>query len=614
MAILAVYQFSANAIDFSEPRIDQAQVIGTHNSYHIAPHPSLDKLIRTTNDEFGDALDYTHRPLNEQFTRLGIRQIELDLYADPEGGHYSNPKGVAMAKAAGLPAVPDFDPENILDDPGLKVFHTPDIDYLTTVHTFKAALTEIQTWSDANPHHFPLTVLIELKEAPKNPIFINPVEFTEERILEVEKEILEVMDHSDLITPQHVRGKFPTLREAIIARGWPSIASSRGRIIFCLDNTGKHRDIYLKNDPKLNSRIIFPSVAEDHPAAGFFKINNPFDGFEKIQRVVKKGFLVRTRADSPTKNARNNDTDQRDKAFTSGAQLISTDYPEPNPSFSSYKVVLPNDRVAISNPVSGNPSFKGIDLENYQDTSNLESHVSPTAYLSRMAFKAHNKRSLGEASEYYRQLLKINPATEPSQLEKRLIIKLAPKLLTVKGEPFKLRDAIAIHHPEKPIIAYHLMWEDDIDFPEDNDPVDHEVLWVTYSTDTQTPTYMQTYFHGNILKLKANHKSFIGIEWGKHGSVPLSENKRITLKMPGLNKNWNRLHTQGIRKPNHPFASDWPKKFTGELNDYMSFETPVNLGKKLRSKKMMIKGRWANAIIDQIFLPYNFSAKIEWPE
>ena len=29
-------------------------------------------------------------------------------------------------------------------------------------------------------------------------------------------------------------------------------------------------------------------------------------------------------------------------------------------------------------------------------------------------------------------------------------------------------------HPQRRLIAYHFFWEDDIDFPEDNDPCDHE--------------------------------------------------------------------------------------------------------------------------------------------
>ena len=56
----------------------------------------------------------------------------------------------------------------------------------------------------------------------------------------------------------------------------------------------------------------------------------------------------------------------------------------------------------------------------------------------------------------------------------------APRLVLVRGEFFPLKDIAAILHPEKPIIAYHLFWEDDLGFPSDNDPCDHEVVWIEY--------------------------------------------------------------------------------------------------------------------------------------
>jgi len=608
------YAFSTKSENLSGIRIDQAQVIGTHNSYHVAPHPSLSKLIRATNEEFGDALEYTHRPLIEQFEKLGIRQIELDLYADPIGGHYSNPKGVGVARTAGLPDVPNFDPDSKLATPGLKILHTPDIDYQTTVLTFKDALLLIQEWSDANPSHFPLTILIELKETPSGPLLTKSIKFTEERILDVEKEILDVMNKSDIITPQLVRGEYKTLREAVLNKGWPLLADSRGKVIFCLDNTGKHRDIYLKNDPNLHSRLLFPSVDESHPAAGFFKVNDPIQNFNKIQSLVSKGFMVRTRADIPTKNARTNNTVQREKAFASGAQLISTDYPEPNPSFSLYSVRFPGHKIAISNPVSGNKLWNEFDLEKDLIKFSNSPPKDIGEYLSRMAFKAHNKRALSEASAYYKKLLELDPAENLTEVEKNLIISVAPDLLKIKDEPFILRDAIAVHHPTKPIIAYHLMWGDDIDFPADNDPVDHEVVWVSYSIDSLKPTFIHTYFHGQILTIKAPQEPLIGIEWGKHGSIPLLENNQISKGLSGLKKNWQRLNERGIRKPKHPFSNQWPKKFPGTFEDYLEFKHPENLVKHLKSKNMMIKGKWANAIIDQIFLPYNFSAKMEWPD
>ena len=50
------------------------------------------------------SLEYGHRPLPEQLSRLGIRQVELDIFADPKGGLFAEPRGPKMAAALGLPA------------------------------------------------------------------------------------------------------------------------------------------------------------------------------------------------------------------------------------------------------------------------------------------------------------------------------------------------------------------------------------------------------------------------------------------------------------------------------------------------------------------------------
>ena len=87
------------------------------------------------------------------------------------------------------------------------------------------------------------------------------------------------------------------------------------------------------------------------------------DGFNHIQNMVNQGFLVRTRADIGTRESRANDSRRREQAFASGAQFISTDYPEPNPRFSSYRVRFEGGLVVRTNPVNGDAALSGVDLE-----------------------------------------------------------------------------------------------------------------------------------------------------------------------------------------------------------------------------------------------------------
>lgn len=73
--------------------------------------------------------------------------------------------------------------------------------------------------------------------------------------------------------------------------------------------------------------------------------------FDRIQADVRAGYIVRTRADDSTTEARSNDHARFEKALASGAQYISTDYPTPRTDFSPYVIALPIDAPARRNPL-----------------------------------------------------------------------------------------------------------------------------------------------------------------------------------------------------------------------------------------------------------------------
>jgi hypothetical protein len=53
---------------------------------------------------------------------------------------------------------------------------------------------------------------------------------------------------------------------------------------------------------------------------------------------MTKKFIVRTRSDAGTIEARNNDYRRFNAAWQSGSQIISTDYYKPDKRFSDYQV------------------------------------------------------------------------------------------------------------------------------------------------------------------------------------------------------------------------------------------------------------------------------------
>lgn len=331
-------------------RINQLQYLGTHNSYHIQPRDELAKLLLAYIPDDAPALAYTHVPLPEQFVDQGIRQIELDVFHDPEGGLYAEwPERTLFGEdpASGIPE---------LDEPGLKVLHVQEIDYETTCYTFVNCLEKLRTWSDANPGHLPVMVLVEAKdeaiEDPLNLGFSVPLAFDAEALDGIDTEIRSVFPDERIILPDYVRNGAATLEQAILDNGWPSLSEARGRVIFALDNGGSIREDYIAGHTSLEGRVMFTDSPTGTPEAAFVKRNNPLSEPGAIEELVELGYLVRTRADADTVQSRNNDTTQRDAALASGAHYISTDYPVPNPAFSDYQVTIPGGRVARCNPIS----------------------------------------------------------------------------------------------------------------------------------------------------------------------------------------------------------------------------------------------------------------------
>lgn len=329
-------------------RLNHLQVLGTHNSYHLAPEPALREAL-------GERLltyEYTHRPLTEQLSRLGIRQFELDVFVDPEGGRYAEP--------AALGVVPGLAPPGpVMREPGFKVLHVQDIDFRSTCPTLAACLTEIRDWSRAHPAHVPIMILIEAKDGMPGDAegiqFVRPLPFGAEELHALDAGIRSVFDEDHLITPDRVRGSHATLEEALRTTGWPLLREARGKVLFALDNTGEHRVHYLQGNPSLEGRVMFVSSPPGEPSAAFLKMNEALgEDAARVRQMVEAGYLVRTRADVSTREARSGDTTRRDNAFRSGAHYVSTDYPEVSPYGSGYIARLPEagQLPARCNPVT----------------------------------------------------------------------------------------------------------------------------------------------------------------------------------------------------------------------------------------------------------------------
>jgi hypothetical protein len=339
-------------------RLNEIQIVGTHNSYHAGISPNEMIYLRQTNPRSAGALDYRHPALTVQLD-AGVRQLELDVYGDSKGGLFANPAGPRLAAEAGLPPDPPFDPEGIMKKPGFKVLHVQDIDYRSNCQPFTNCLAIIRDWSKAHPGHLPIFVLVENKDGrPRAEYMTTPEPLTPETFDALDAEIRSVFPPPEIITPDDVRGSHKTLEEAILTSGWPTLESARGKIIFLLDQR-RVGPLYTKGHPSLEGRVLFTNAQPGTPDAAFIEVNNAMSDPNVIPGLVRKGYLIRTMTDPDPAGIRADDTKKRDASMVSGAQILSTDYPYDEGASSGYAVRFDRGNVRcnpVLKPASCDPS------------------------------------------------------------------------------------------------------------------------------------------------------------------------------------------------------------------------------------------------------------------
>ena len=315
-------------------RINHIQVIGSHNSYKKAIDPRLFAFLEKNDSATMSTIDYSHIPLTEQLN-MGLLDLEIDVYADSAGARYAHPKGLDW-----VPGQAEYDVEGVMKQPGFKVFHIQDIDFRSNCPTFRQCLQELKKWSDEHPNHNPVFITMNAKdEVMQRPGFTIPEKFTTEVFDRLDKEIADYLGTGYLITPDKVRGKYATLELAVLKNNWPTLKAAAGKFIFILDENGPKRDAYIAGHPSLKGRLLFADAEPGTPEAAIHILNDAKRDQLVIKTLVEKGYIIRTRSDSDTKEARANDKSSFIAAENSGAQIITTDYYRKSTHFKSDYII-----------------------------------------------------------------------------------------------------------------------------------------------------------------------------------------------------------------------------------------------------------------------------------
>ena len=244
--------------------------VGTHNSYKEAiprqdhgahPHGRAQRPLP------GSTIP--HAPLTDQLND-GARAIEIDVVYDPQGGLYAHPAGAAMTGVSTCRRTST----RPMSKPGFKVLHVQDIDYRSVCVTFVACLQELKAWSAAHPDHIPILVTMNAKddEIPF-PGSVTPLKFDTPAFDALDAEILSVFSTDQIVTPDQVQGSYPTLRDAVLQHGWPTLGETRGKFLFALDEEGDKIKAYQGGRKSLEGRVMFVNAPEDSPAAAYLTLN-----------------------------------------------------------------------------------------------------------------------------------------------------------------------------------------------------------------------------------------------------------------------------------------------------------------------------------------------------
>ena len=121
-------------------KFNELSFIATHNSYQTAATDTTKKLYHNLSDiTFGlvspHTADFESETLTDQLNS-GIRSLEIDVEVFDRDGEIS-----------------------------FTCMHSPNLEMTTTCYDFELAMKEISMWSDNNPDHLPITIIIEPKEA-----------------------------------------------------------------------------------------------------------------------------------------------------------------------------------------------------------------------------------------------------------------------------------------------------------------------------------------------------------------------------------------------------------------------------------------------------------------
>lgn len=302
-------------------KYNEVQFLATHNSYKAKPGKELYFLKPITAFQYKYYFDTLTNQLNS-----GIFSFELDFY--PTKGGF-----ICAHKTFG--------------------------DTATYCYDFSLAIEELKLWSDNNPGHLPVTIMIEAKGWD----FYNKdaVSFDGAAMKRLDKMLSDIMEDK-LFAPSDMLEGYTSLAASAKEGGWPDLKDMKDKFVFMLTVEAAYS--YIEQNPDLSGAAMFPLVEtgltgekEKYAEYRAFAIvdnvftdtlktrgldsrkgkENVYEYNPQIKEALDGNCFIRVRLDTYGYY----DPDAVAPTVLSGGNILSTDYPENlSTSHSDYKVKL----------------------------------------------------------------------------------------------------------------------------------------------------------------------------------------------------------------------------------------------------------------------------------
>lgn len=280
-------------------KLNEIAILGTHNSYQTLATSETRFLMgiidAITLKKLGlDTFDFEMDTLTEQL-ELGVRNVEIDIET--------------------------LDKDNKIE---FKVTHNSLIDNASSAYDLEKALKEIKMWSDNNPNHIPVIIIVEPKSFV---IEINGMKkFSLEYAKELERIVADTLGES-LLTPADMLRDYESFKEMREKDDWISLKEAQGKILVLLHDCDV-TESYIALDETIRTQKMFPMLRYDdrnETYTSFILENDAFRANDrKAENIDESNLIVRTRADVYPEYS-----DERYKVIEDcGSQIITTDFPE----------------------------------------------------------------------------------------------------------------------------------------------------------------------------------------------------------------------------------------------------------------------------------------------